>query len=60
MKVINKSETIMNIMDAIKKDNSDGVNLEKLAEKLKSPTDEFILNMATYYNAEIIYEDKSE
>jgi hypothetical protein len=47
-------------MDAIKKDNSDGVNLEKLAEKLKSPTDEFILNMATYYNAEIIYEDKSE
>jgi hypothetical protein len=59
MKVINKTETIMNIMDAIKSENSDGVNLEKLAEKLKNPTDEFILNMATYYNAVIVYEDKT-
>jgi len=57
MREINKAETIMNIMDSIKKDKSTGVDMVKLKEKLKNPTDEFISNIATYYGAEIVYEN---
>jgi len=57
-KKLNKEETIKNILYTASIDKATKMDVDKFNDKAeKENSDEFIKNVAIYYNAKIVYEE---